>query len=399
MEFKREVSMLRVLADYPDPSIVLHHTSWTQDDHHYILYPKAAFNLRDFMQRYARAPLSRSGVLWFLNQLEGLASAIKHVHNLKQPTNTNRHPKAALTGCHYDIKAENILVFEQIPKHHPIFKISDFGVGVFNKAKDPGQDSELTQEAKGTRRYFAPEWDSKKVSRPFDMWALGCVFLELMVWQFGFFESSYGFSTARFDCSTANPESRHDTFYTKIADGTFDLKSVVRDALEELESKHCKKLRAFRDVIEVIRGLLRIDPKRRWSARHVKEKLGATIRQALTDLQQNPNFYHDQYAANLGGKPFEQELASERVKADQSTAGSTRSPSPSSPERQRSFDGGQRLRSETRSSQALVHTGSVTDLASNGRDLNDRLSPSDQRESEALEREMQQAAADNSAGR
>lgn len=350
--------MLRVLADYPDPHIVLHLQSFSQEDRHFILYPRAAYNLRDFMRHYKRVDLSKSAVLWFLQQLHGLALAIKHVHNLNKPTNTNPNPvQDAYWGCHYDIKPENILVFEKEPSHYPSFKISDFGVGVFNEARAPGEDSIFTKTAKGTETYFAPDRDRDgEVSRPFDMWALGCVFLELMVWLFGFFESGEGFSTNRFNCTGADPNNKDDGFWTKDPDGKYHVKSAVRKALSDLNSAYCVELRAFLKVIKAIRGLLQVNPGDRWDAPKLANYLSATIRQARTDLEKAPTFYMEQYDANCKGGKTPQGLASERIHGDDSSGVSTRSPSP---DRHRLSVQG-RPRSGTRSSQEVIQAGSGT---------------------------------------
>ena len=379
--------MLCVLADYPDPHIVLHIQSWTQEERYYILYPKAACNLRDFIREKKPVDLSKPSVLWFLRQLCGLARAIKHVHNLKHPTNTDRNPdQDALWGCHYDIKPENILVFEKRPNHHPVFKISDFGIGVFNKARAPGEESVLTREDRGSEAYFAPDLDRDgRKSRPFDMWALGCVFLELMVWLFGLFETGDGFSTRRFDSTGAGMKGKDDKFWTKDASGRHVMKSAVKEVLRHLRRNYCTKLRAFLKVIKAIHGLLLFSPKERWDAPKLASFLEDTIRQATTDLEKVPSFYKDQYEANLfPGKTVDRQLASERINPDDSSDISTRSASPSSPERhRRSLD--ERPRSENRSSQAVLHTGSGTEETSASRATAGDHSPATH---DALQREL-----------
>lgn len=338
------------------------------------------------MRHYQPLDLSRPAVLWFLRQLQGLANAIKHVHNLKHPTNTDPYPdEDALWGCHYDIKPENILVFEKQPNHYPVFKISDFGVGVFHEARAPGEESFLTGTPRGTETYFGPDLKRDgKVSRPFDMWALGCVFLEFMVWLFGFFQSDDGFSTERFNCTGADLKNKDDGFWTKDIDGKYALKAVVEEALTDLSENHCVELRAFLKVIEAIKGLLQVDPKKRWPAPNLASFLEATLRQARADLEKDPTFYMDQYDANCTGNQGLRRLASERIHPDDGFGVSTRSHSLTSLERHWLSSYG-RPRSDTHSSQAVIHTGSGTGYVSNFPRTDDGHLPGT---GDALEREL-----------
>ena len=111
-----------------------------------------------------------------------------------------------------------------------------------------------------------------------------------MVWAFGFFESGQGFSTKRFDCSGADPVNKNDGFWTKDANSHYTLKPAVRDALHDLKAGHCVKMRAFLRVRKAIKGLLRPCPRQRWPAPKLTSYMAATLRQAQTDLEKNPDF-------------------------------------------------------------------------------------------------------------
>lgn len=297
--------MLKVLADHPEPSdyIVSHITSWSQSSDHYILYPIATYNLRDFMKNVGPVDFTKDGTLWFLRQLQGLALAIDHVHYLKNPTATEPHPdKEAFWGCHNDIKPENILVFEKIPNHHPTFKIADFGVGVFRPAGKHGERSQLTSKAKGTRTYMAP--DEKRnggVSRPIDMWAMGCVYLELMVWLFRFFHSGRGFSSERFSCTGALEENRNNGFWHEISTPggiKYKLKQPVDDVISELKEIWCVDMDAFLDVITAVEKLLEIEVHERWNAAQLKDEITKIVRRAEDKLQESSRHYFDQFEVN-----------------------------------------------------------------------------------------------------
>src|SRR2546421_8194236 len=81
---------------------------------------------------------------------------------------------------HNDIKPENILVFSSGDGSPGVLKISDFGCGkVFRKECNSGEQA--TESFYGTRDYESPDLVIyNEASKPNDIWALGCVFLELL---------------------------------------------------------------------------------------------------------------------------------------------------------------------------------------------------------------------------
>lgn len=365
--------MLKVLANHPKTDIVPHITSWSQSEEHFILYPEARYNLRQFMQDVDRVGFTKDEVLWFLRQLRSLALAIDHVHHLKHPTNTDRSPREdAYWGCHFDIKPENILVFEKVPGYHSRFKITDFGVGIFHAAGNKGKHSVLTSEAHGTVTYFAPDKESSgNVSRPFDMWALGCVYLELMLWLFGFFEGRDGFSTARFNCTGANPRNMNDKFWrlTSTSEGDkYQLLPVVEDVITELREVWCVDMPAFLEILVAVDHLLKIDFKERWKAEDLKFHMEEVLRRAEDELASSGDYYSSRYKANYDAEHRRRSSSnSPGTQADALTE--TRSASPSQsrlrvddPKQERNGSRGESHRSQARrASESVIHTGSVTD--------------------------------------
>lgn len=86
-------------------------------------------------------------------------------------------------GRHGDIKPHNILWFrnEQNDWGHGVLKITDFGLATFHREHTTNQDG--IHNLKGTNTYVPPEITSgDTVSRSFDNWSLGCVYLEFIVW-------------------------------------------------------------------------------------------------------------------------------------------------------------------------------------------------------------------------
>lgn len=90
-------------------------------------------------------------------------------------------------GRHGDIKAENILWYKtknNDPQDRGILVISDFGLAAINSAKSR---SMMPNDAAGLRltpSYRPPECDiaGGKITRAFDIWSIGCLYLEMACW-------------------------------------------------------------------------------------------------------------------------------------------------------------------------------------------------------------------------
>ena len=326
--------MLEVLDEHSHNNIACHITAWSQAGQHFILYPKAAHNLRSYMLEVEPPPLEEQVMRWFFKQLKGLAGAIAHVHSLRKKirkktpeSSTDSEAEEAIEGVHHDIKPENILVFEKVPNTDSIFKIADFGAGHFHLGLKDAKKSKQYSKTGGTETYFAPDMEIHgNVSRSFDMWALGCVFLELHLWLFRFhWEDGAGFSTRRAEVSGADPRNSDDRFWVKTDNG-YVLKPAVEKVIQDLESK-CSEMQAFNDLLENIRRLLEPDRHERWKAPKLMKSMKGIITQLNSELEANPNAYLEAYQRNTGGVRPKNELPYERDKSLESSVGSSKSPS------------------------------------------------------------------------
>ncbi|KAL4372406.1 hypothetical protein AHAS_Ahas06G0262600 [Arachis hypogaea] len=81
---------------------------------------------------------------------------------------------------HCDLKPENILVFPSLDKEIANYqlKIADFGL---SKTKEEKADVELWKsKPRGTPSYLSPEAFSGHINAPMDIWALGCIVIEML---------------------------------------------------------------------------------------------------------------------------------------------------------------------------------------------------------------------------
>ncbi|KAH7233691.1 hypothetical protein BKA59DRAFT_549900 [Fusarium tricinctum] len=162
-----------------------------QDEHYLILEWADGGNLKKFWETF-REPLTPDLVKDACGQLLGLARALHKVHSPKDKS-SDEHFR------HGDLKPENILWFKDKTNSSKIgtLKIGDWGL-----AKQHHDITQLrtvqTSTGFGTRRYEPPEERTvrdnnlivpndtgkivRKRSRLYDLWAMGCIWLEFLIW-------------------------------------------------------------------------------------------------------------------------------------------------------------------------------------------------------------------------
>lgn len=141
------------------------------------MFPWAAGgNLRDLWEMDPPQQLDTDFLAWAFTQLSGLASAVEKLHS------------PAVNCRHGDLKPENILCFEN--KHcvnslaQPWLVISDVGLATYHTEATEFRDM-ATRTLSGTAMYEAPEaviFRNKARSRRYDIWSIGCLYLEFLIW-------------------------------------------------------------------------------------------------------------------------------------------------------------------------------------------------------------------------
>jgi serine/threonine protein kinase len=148
----------------------------------------------------------------------GLADGLAAVHGI------NDDPHAHMPAqIHADIKPENILCFTSGNGERGPFtlKLADFGEA--QEVRTDTRDVESRHVAH-TKTYRPPEHDTDDLlTLNYDIWCLGCVYLELITWAVEGSESLDSFENVRFDerddrnATTAKGEVLADTFFRKVA--------------------------------------------------------------------------------------------------------------------------------------------------------------------------------------
>lgn len=121
-------------------------------------------------------PLSRQQIQSYTQMLlRGLAylhDELKIMHRVRPLVKISRH--FHLIRFSQDIKPANLLINE-----HDVLKIADFGLA---RLYNPEESRKCYSPQVATRWYRAPEilWGTQIYGSSIDMWAVGCVFAEML---------------------------------------------------------------------------------------------------------------------------------------------------------------------------------------------------------------------------
>ncbi|KAF1940898.1 kinase-like protein [Clathrospora elynae] len=222
----------------------------------YLISEKADTNLDDYMKQTSSPPPSPSTRIWLKRQFLGLADALRAIHDLKPDVQA---------GYIHDIKPDNVLVF--YTANNPRFKWTDWGCAKVNDIKEGTSHQSRTR---GAPPYNPPESIngifSTVTSRPHDIWSLGCMYLELLVWITEGWTSLNAFRGALGgDYNDDNNEYRHDDFHHDD--------KIKPEVVSKLVSVRSAQGGTWNGVCTEIDRMLRITPSQRPRAANVVDAL------------------------------------------------------------------------------------------------------------------------------
>ena len=211
------------------------------------MFPYANANLRKYWEDRPTPAFDKTTVLWSMKQMTGLATALMTIHTFKVTValsvagagaGANRIQKDAMLsvregeewfGRHGDIKPENILWFKESAEHPGaggILQIADFGLGRFHGRESRSQVDPETVLTSPT--YEPPECKLRRpVSRAYDLWSLGCVYLEFITWLLKGSKQIEDFADFRGRQSSMGIDD--DNFFTITRDPATGCEAVVRE--------------------------------------------------------------------------------------------------------------------------------------------------------------------------
>lgn len=239
---------------------------------YYFLFPWAdGGSLRDFWNSTRNPELSPGFVRDVIAQFDGMARALRELHDYRGERALFRLAEDGdpddTTLCggirHGDLKPENILRFNpQSNADIGTLKIADMGLAKHH-AVNTRLRQNITSTKYGTTRYEPPEVERSlnkvpALSRLYDIWSMGCITLELLIWLL------YGSDQLLAFGQSPDPvESGRPLYETKEIRGA--KVAVVRDDVTAYigrleEDPRCAKGTALGDLLDVVKNQLLVVP-------------------------------------------------------------------------------------------------------------------------------------------
>ncbi|TVY41416.1 Triple functional domain protein [Lachnellula subtilissima] len=302
LHFNIETEFLEKLSQRDDPHLIKLLATYKFKSSYHLVFPYAKENLREYWTSVDMPYWNRETALWFLRQICGLVAALNAIHNFDlggsaavvndtgNPTleRFSRYRNVRLSvedrekkyGRHGDLKPENILRSEgpQGSKNAGVLQITDFGLGRFHRFESRSRQDPKT--ISGSPTYAPPEIAlGKPVSRAYDIWSLGCIFLEFITWLLEGSQGFKDFNAARMLLAEDNiiTDDIYFTLITPTDPPNAPPEAVVREGVLKWigrlrQNSRCSEMSlSFLDLIE--QSMLKIDSSRRISAQLLVTKI------------------------------------------------------------------------------------------------------------------------------
>jgi len=263
LDVKREVDALVRMNELGQKHIVRFITSFQRgtpaDLEYYVLFEWAdGGNLNDFWHQPDKPKRTAALVRWVIDQLCGLAKALSAAHYMPDDASYR----------HGDLKPGNILWFRENGGYGTL-KIGDWGEAKSHKQVTALRHGRMDTTAKhGTRRYEPPETGMQPLlpkgtphvrSRLYDLWGMGCIIFEFIIWLLYSHEE-----LRRFNNNNEGHYGPSDMFYEIDRDHgrAVRIHRVVEHWMEHMakDGLCCSDTTALGDLLQVVRtGLLVVD--------------------------------------------------------------------------------------------------------------------------------------------
>ncbi|KAK3377024.1 hypothetical protein B0T24DRAFT_677879 [Lasiosphaeria ovina] len=183
---QREVAALDLVRRLKHQHLIKFIASYSHQGRHHLVFEWAnGGNLKEFWKNMdhttpgPKAPSRQETVRWAMQQMTGLAGALDKLHN----------PGVNGLNCrHGDLKPANVVIatgIEGDPYGLGLLQITDMGLAKVNDQRTRIRKTSGTHSI--TERYQSPEFRFRispdaPTSRSYDMWSMGCIMLEFVIW-------------------------------------------------------------------------------------------------------------------------------------------------------------------------------------------------------------------------
>ncbi|KAL4865573.1 hypothetical protein BDV12DRAFT_188059 [Aspergillus spectabilis] len=278
-DFEPERKVYQDLGTSSHPHLINLLFTYRKGDKCHFVFPWADGTLKDYWEKTGKPILSPWLLIWYLQQMVGLASGLAFFHDFTNPT--TGMPRF---GRHGDIKAQNILWFQ----NGNVLKIADLGLA---SVRGRGSRSNVPPSTvRGSPTYSPPDAERKcLVSRKWDIWSLGCLYLEMMTHLILGCDAIAKFADQRRERSIDIPELFTDAFYSSSYEAVKQSVVLWVDRLKR--SPRCSSM--MHNVLDLIMSeMIVIEPTKRSSAQEICAKLGIMLERSRIDegylLKPNP---------------------------------------------------------------------------------------------------------------
>lgn len=296
-DFTQENDILQKIKHLQHRHIIRHLISIERGDRGYIIFPWAdRGNLHEFWEA-SKPETTLERALWSMKQMLGLTTALQLLHDKFQ--------------CrHGDIKPDNILC---LTEHDQIvLKIADFGVSKIHCTQTMYRKSG-TLSVMLTPSYQGPEVEfenrNEKTSQPrsrrYDIWSLGCVFLEFSIWLLHGPKAIEKFARARGQYGTSSSNSSVPLYeVTDKGTKAVVVHQLVTWTMKCLENDpRCKGETALADLLRLIKNLM-LQPKvenRAWA-----KEIGTQLEKIVNRAERNESYlFHHCDKSSISPLDFE----------------------------------------------------------------------------------------------
>jgi serine/threonine protein kinase len=233
-----------------------------------MILPLADENLRQY---WAHARSSSLEHHQFLKQMADLATALSYLHN-----DLVTQDSKPLAGYHMDLKPENILVEFDSSSCLYRLRISDFGSSKIR----PKESSQELPPHPGLGTYEPPECQMElPISQAYDIWSLGCIYLECTAWLIKGSGAIDAFAEDRLnDVEIAGNVFKDDYFFTlEFDEFSNPIQAITRPAVikwvRDLQGDPKCSDGIAQLLLVISNGLLQVERSKRIKAEWLHQRL------------------------------------------------------------------------------------------------------------------------------
>ncbi|ORY61001.1 kinase-like domain-containing protein [Pseudomassariella vexata] len=241
----------------------------------YLMFDWADGNLKKFWKNNT-FDITTKNTNWLFTQFHGIVKAVRRIQgrttwqkNRRSLLPNFEQDKERDWGRHGDIKPENILWFSQYDDYINHLVVSDLGLTRYHTRKTR-PNVPLSKVPGYTSEYRAPELELRSwISQKYDIWSLGCVYLEFCIW---YLRGNCGvgqFGAQHVDEKESDVLGLYEARFFNIvtvSDGekVAQVKESVGKWMNDLRRSHgCPE--SIRQMLNLIQTkMLVVDPAERW---------------------------------------------------------------------------------------------------------------------------------------